>query len=66
MSECLHRVTDDYNAMNDLLKYGLIRTSINELVTDLSVEVTDGHLVEEVLRGIERYVTPLDHMSHIY
>lgn len=66
MSECLHRVTDDYNAMNDLLNYGLIRTSISKVVTDLSVEVTDTHLVEEVLRGIERYITPLDHMSHMH
>ena len=65
MSECLHRVTDDYNAMNDLLKYGLIRTGISEVVTDLSIEVTDIHLVEEVLRGIERYITPLDHMIHV-
>lgn len=54
MSECLHRVTDDYNAMNDLLKYGLIRTSISQVVANLSVELTDSHLVEEVLRGIER------------
>lgn len=50
MSECLHRVTNDYNAMSDLLKYGLIRTSVG-VVTGLSDELTT---VEEVLRGIER------------
>jgi len=62
MSQCLHCVTDDYNAMNDLLKYGLIRTSISKVINDLSIEVTDTHLVEEVLKGIERYITPIDHM----
>ena len=54
MSECLHRVTDDFDAMTDLLKYGLIRTSIDRVMTGLSVETTDLHLVEEVLRGTER------------
>lgn len=51
MSECLHRVTDDYNGMNDLLKYGLIRTGISQVV---STEITSNHLIEEVFRGIER------------
>lgn len=54
MSECLYRVTDDYNAMNDLLKYGLIRTNISQVVPDLSTEMTGTQLMEEVLRGIER------------
>ena len=54
MSECLYRVTDDYNAMNDLLKYGLIRTAISQVITDLSIEQYDDHVVEDVLRGIER------------
>ena len=54
MSECLHRVTDDYNAMSDLLKYGLIRTSLGQVIPDLSIDPSDPHVVEEVLRGIER------------
>ena len=34
MSECLYCVTDNYNAMSDLLlKYGLIGTSVGEVVT---------------------------------
>jgi len=54
MLECLHRVTDDYNAMRDLLQYGLIRTSIGHVMTGLSDELSTPHLVEEALRGIER------------
>ena len=54
MSECLHRVTNDYNAMSDLLKYGLIRTSFGQVMPDLSIDPSDPHVVEEVLRGIER------------
>ena len=65
ISQCLNCVTDDYNAMTDLLKYGLIRTSISEVISDLSIEITDIHLVEEVLKGIERYITTLDHMIHV-
>ena len=50
LGECLHCVTDNYNAMSDLLKYGLIRISVSEVVTDLSIKLTDPNLVESVER----------------
>lgn len=54
MSVCLHRVTDDYNAMSELLNYGLIRTSFSQVIPDLSIDPSDYDLVEEVLRGTKR------------
>ena len=57
MSECLRRVTDNYEAMADLLKYGLIRTSI-EKVAELASEEVGVVLTEELLRSNEakRYI----------
>jgi len=50
-------VTDNYEAMADLLKYGLIRTSI-EKVADLASEEAGVILTEELLRSnnVKRYV----------
>ncbi|XP_065910966.1 NBAS subunit of NRZ tethering complex-like isoform X2 [Dysidea avara] len=49
MSECLRRVTNNYEAMIDLLKYGLIRTSI-EKVAELASEET-GVVLTKLLRS---------------
>jgi len=59
MSECLHRVTDNYEAMADLLKYGLIRTSIDK-VAELASEETGVILTEELLRSnnVKGYSNP--------
>jgi len=50
-------VTDNYEAMADLLKYGLIRTSI-EKVAELASEEVGVVLTEELLRSNEakRYI----------
>ena len=60
MSECLRRVTNNYEAMIDLLKYGLIRTSI-EKVAELASEETGVVLTKELLRSskVKRYVSLL-------
>lgn len=55
MSEYLHHVTDNYDAMSDLMKYGLIGTSISEVVTNIYTSSQLTLTWWKVLTDIDRY-----------